>query len=117
MLHGRSWGALCGSRRGSAASLVVPTPPACLPHPCPPWVTPLQPPPAKRLAVIDDSDEEEDEEASGGRRRGRSRSGSLSAEEEGSEAEESGMPSDLSGDDSHDVDGGCSLGQAGSGFW
>lgn len=62
--------------------------------------------------MIDDSDEEDEEdEASDGRRRGRIASGSLSAEEGGSEEEESGMASDLSGDDSHDMEGGCWAGR------
>lgn len=69
--------------------------------------------------MIDDSDDEE--EASGPRRRGRSASGSASlsgSEEEGSEGEENGLASDLSGDDSHDMEGGfaAAILRAGSGL-
>ena len=67
---------------------------------------------AKRLAIIDSEDDFEDEASGPRRRRGRSGSAggssSLSgSEEEGSEGEESGLASDLSGDDSHDMEGGC----------
>ena len=77
-----------------------------LPKPC------RLPAAAKRLAIIDSEDDFEDEASGPRRRRGRSGSAggssSLSgSEEEGSEGEESGLASDLSGDDSHDMEGGC----------
>ena len=95
-----------GSTFWAASSLPLSS---CLPKMCPRpgrCFSPLSSA-AKRLAIIDDSEDDSEEASGPRRRRGRSGSGSRSGseEEEGSEGEESGLASDLSGDDSHDMEG------------